>query len=114
MAHVCGCGRSVTGQCDGSHALTEEQWQAKLEGMIREEKELKDELDDDDAREALAELEDFLGELGAKIGIDEDDDYSADCGHCGWEGNAMDVVFKDDEFYCPQCGIMFVPRTDNE
>jgi CDGSH-type Zn-finger protein len=47
MAHVCGCGRSVTGQCDGSHALTEEQWQAKLDSMIREEQELKDELDDE-------------------------------------------------------------------
>jgi CDGSH-type Zn-finger protein len=43
----CGCGRSVTGLCDGSHALTEEQWQVKLEAMIREEQELKDELDDE-------------------------------------------------------------------
>ena len=43
----CGCGRSVTGLCDGSHALTEAQWQAKLEAMIREEQELKDELDDE-------------------------------------------------------------------
>ncbi len=45
---TCGCGRSLSGDCDGSHGLTEEQWQAKLQQMIREEKELKDELDDDD------------------------------------------------------------------
>ena len=48
MAHVCGCGRSLTGFCDGSHAMSESMWQAKLNKMIREEKELKDELDDDD------------------------------------------------------------------
>ena len=47
MAHVCGCGRSLTGQCDSSHTLTEEQWQAKLEALIREEQELKDEQDED-------------------------------------------------------------------
>lgn len=45
---ACGCGRSLTGWCDGSHAMSEEQWQDKLQAMIREEKELKDELDDDD------------------------------------------------------------------
>ena len=48
MAVACGCGRSLTGFCDGSHGLTEDQWQAKLDRLIREEKELKDELDDDD------------------------------------------------------------------
>ena len=47
MAHVCGCGRSMTGFCDGSHAMSESMWQAKLDKMILEEKELKDELDDD-------------------------------------------------------------------
>lgn len=26
----CGCGRSPSGVCNGYHALTEEQWQAKL------------------------------------------------------------------------------------
>lgn len=44
----CGCGRSLSGFCDGSHGLTEEQYQAKLQASIREEKELKDELEDDD------------------------------------------------------------------
>ena len=48
MAHVCGCGRSMTGFCDGSHAMSEAMWQAKLQKMILEEKELKDELDEDD------------------------------------------------------------------
>ena len=43
----CGCGRSVSGFCDGSHGLTEEQWKAKLDQMVRKEKELKDEFDDD-------------------------------------------------------------------
>ena len=47
MAHVCGCGRSMTGFCDGSHAMSEAMWQEKLQKMILEEKELKDELDDD-------------------------------------------------------------------
>ena len=27
---ACGCGRGRDGMCDGSHALTEEEWQAKL------------------------------------------------------------------------------------
>jgi len=45
---TCGCGRSLSGDCDGSHALSEEMWQNKLDQLIREEKELKDELDDDD------------------------------------------------------------------
>lgn len=44
----CGCGRSLSGFCDGSHGLTEEQYQTKLQKSIREEKELKDELEDDD------------------------------------------------------------------
>ena len=48
MAYACGCGRSMTGFCDGSHAMSEAMWQAKLDEMIREEKELKDELYDDD------------------------------------------------------------------
>ena len=48
MAHVCGCGRSLTGFCDGSHAMSEAMWQEKLQKMILEEKELKDELEDDD------------------------------------------------------------------
>lgn len=47
MAHVCGCGRSLDGFCNGWHAMSEEQWQAKLESMIREEQELKDEQDED-------------------------------------------------------------------
>ena len=45
---ICGCGRSLDGFCDGSHAMSEAMWQEKLDKMIREEKELKDELDDDD------------------------------------------------------------------
>lgn len=68
---------------------------------------------DNDAKEAIEELENILSDLGQQIGISDDDDYSADCGHCGWQGNTMDVVFKDGEFYCPQCGIMFVPPTDD-
>ena len=44
---TCGCGRSLSGDCDGSHALTEEQWQAKLQQLICEEQELKDEEDND-------------------------------------------------------------------
>ena len=48
MAHVCGCGRSPDGFCNGSHAMSEEMWQAKLQEMIREEQELKDELEDDE------------------------------------------------------------------
>lgn len=44
---VCGCGRSITGFCDGSHALSESEWQVKLYEMVREEQELKDELDDE-------------------------------------------------------------------
>ena len=27
----CGCGRSASGNCDGSHSLTEEQWAKILE-----------------------------------------------------------------------------------
>ena len=45
---TCGCGRSSTGFCDGSHAMSESMWQAKLYEMIREEQELKDELYDDE------------------------------------------------------------------
>lgn len=45
---ACGCGRSLDGFCNGSHAMSEAMWQEKLDQMICEEKELKDELDDDD------------------------------------------------------------------
>lgn len=41
----CGCGRSLTGFCNGWHGLTEEKYQAEL-AAIREEQELKDEVDD--------------------------------------------------------------------
>ena len=33
----CGCGRSRTGSCDGSHSLTEEQW-ARLQIALAEDK----------------------------------------------------------------------------
>lgn len=44
---TCGCGRSLSGDCDGSHALTDEQYQLKLQEAIKEEQELKDEDDND-------------------------------------------------------------------
>ena len=35
----CGCGRSITGYCDGSHKLTNEQYQKKLhEQTLKESK----------------------------------------------------------------------------
>ena len=33
---ACGCGRSPSGVCNGYHALTEEQWQAKLAEQLDE------------------------------------------------------------------------------
>lgn len=45
----CGCGRSPSGFCNGWHGLSEEQYQQEL-AAIKEEQDLKDELDDiDDA-----------------------------------------------------------------
>ena len=34
----CGCGRSVSGFCDGSHALTNEDYRQKLEERLLQEK----------------------------------------------------------------------------
>jgi hypothetical protein len=41
---TCGCGRSPTGNCIGWHALSESEFQAKLESYIADEavKEVKD------------------------------------------------------------------------
>jgi hypothetical protein len=41
---TCGCGRSPTGNCIGWHALTESEFQSKLESYIADEqtRELKD------------------------------------------------------------------------
>ena len=32
----CGCGRSLSGYCDGSHAMTEQQWQEEKKRRIIE------------------------------------------------------------------------------
>ena len=34
---TCGCGRSPNGMCNGYHALTDEQWSAKLEEQLNNE-----------------------------------------------------------------------------
>jgi hypothetical protein len=34
---LCGCGRSPTGKCMGWHALTETEYQSKLESYLAEE-----------------------------------------------------------------------------
>lgn len=34
---ACGCGRSRSGQCDGSHALTPEQWNKIQEAIALDE-----------------------------------------------------------------------------
>ncbi|CAB4133392.1 hypothetical protein UFOVP250_158 [uncultured Caudovirales phage] len=34
----CGCGRSVSGFCDGSHALTNEDYKQKLEERLLQER----------------------------------------------------------------------------
>jgi CDGSH-type Zn-finger protein len=44
---TCGCGRSRSGDCDGSHALTTEQW-AKIQEAIALDKFLKEGKDDID------------------------------------------------------------------
>jgi hypothetical protein len=46
---TCGCGRSPTGNCIGWHALSESEFQAKLESYIADEeaKEINDNLQGD-------------------------------------------------------------------
>jgi hypothetical protein len=42
VAGLCGCGRSPTGKCCGWHALSETEYQAKLESYLAEEQDKDD------------------------------------------------------------------------
>lgn len=42
----CGCGRSPTGKCIGWHALSESEYQSKLESYFADQDQAQNELDD--------------------------------------------------------------------
>lgn len=42
VAGLCGCGRSPTGKCCGWHALSETEYQSKLESYLAEEQDRDD------------------------------------------------------------------------
>jgi len=42
----CGCGRSPTGKCCGWHALSESEYQSKLESFMADQVQAQDELDE--------------------------------------------------------------------
>lgn len=46
VAGKCGCGRSPTGKCIGWHALSESEYQSKLESYIADQDQARDELDE--------------------------------------------------------------------
>ena len=48
MAHVCGCGRSPNGFCNGSHAMSESMWLELQKRLVTDEflNENKDDIDD--------------------------------------------------------------------
>ena len=45
-AGACGCGRSPTGKCMGWHALSESEYQSKLESYLAEEVAKDDDLEE--------------------------------------------------------------------
>ena len=45
VAGQCGCGRSPTGKCIGWHALSESEYQSKLESYLAEEATKDDDLE---------------------------------------------------------------------
>lgn len=45
VAGLCGCGRSPTGKCVGWHALSETEYQSKLESYLAEEHTKADDLE---------------------------------------------------------------------
>ena len=45
VAGLCGCGRSPTGKCVGWHALSETEYQSKLESYLAEEQAKADDLE---------------------------------------------------------------------
>ena len=45
-AGQCGCGRSPTGKCIGWHALSESEYQSKLESYMADQDQARNELDD--------------------------------------------------------------------
>ena len=45
VAGLCGCGRSPTGKCVGWHALSETEYQSKLESYLAEEQTKADDLE---------------------------------------------------------------------
>ena len=58
------------------------------------------------------DLEDFLAEWGADLGMPDPAEYDAECPSCNWAGELIETVFRDGEFYCPACNHQFVSRTD--
>ena len=46
VAGQCGCGRSPTGKCVGWHALSESEYQSKLESFMADQLQADDELEE--------------------------------------------------------------------
>ena len=38
---------------------------------------------------------------------------TAECNHCGWQGNITDTKFENGTFYCPNCNEAFGPPADD-
>jgi hypothetical protein len=66
-------------------------------------------------KQSIKNLENTLDQMGKELGMPDDDDvdaYSSDCGVCGWQGNIMDIIIKNDSMFCPNCNHEFVVRTE--
>lgn len=63
----------------------------------------------------IDDLSDFLNDMGKELGMPDEDDedaYRSECPACKWTGQITETIFKDNEFYCPQCNYMFVPPVE--
>ncbi len=60
-------------------------------------------------KKILKDLEKYVADMGKELGIPAEEDldsdaYNCDCNKCGWQGHDREVVYKNDNFYCPKCG----------
>ena len=64
-------------------------------------------------RDSLENFKSVLSDMGAPLGmppLEGDEDLKTmKCPDCGWVGPGIYAIFKDVNFYCPECSHLFLP-----
>jgi Zn finger protein HypA/HybF involved in hydrogenase expression len=67
-------------------------------------------------KKILKDLEKYVNNMGKELGVPAEEDidlkvHTCDC-KCGCQGHDRDVLYKNNNFYCPKCGKEFVTREE--